>query len=108
MCEGAVTSLDTSIRQLTESPHQTLAAARELGPIVWVPVLDAWIVTDRSTAIAVMRDPERFTVNDPRFSTGQVLGPSMLSTDGDEHRRHRGPFVDWFASRSNSQRSPTG
>ena len=100
MCEGAVTSLDTSIRQLTESPHQTLAAARELGPIVWVPVLDAWIVTDRSTAIAVMRDPERFTVNDPRFSTGQVLGPSMLSTDGDEHRRHRGPFVDWFASRS--------
>ena len=100
MCEGAVTSLDTSIRQLTESPHQTLAAARELGPIVWVPVLDAWIVTDRSTAIAVMRDPERFTVNDPRFSTGHVLGPSMLSTDGDEHRRHRGPFVDWFASRS--------
>lgn len=95
-----MTSLDTSIRQLTEDPHQTLAAARELGPIVWVPVLDAWIVTDRSTAIAVMRDPERFTVNDPRFSTGQVLGPSMLSTDGDEHRRHRGPFVDWFASRS--------
>ena len=95
-----MTSLDTSIRQLTENPHQTLAAARELGPIVWVPVLDAWIVTDRSTAIAVMRDPERFTVNDPRFSTGQVLGPSMLSTDGDEHRRHRGPFVDWFASRS--------
>ena len=65
-----------------------------------MPVLDAWIVTDRSTAIAVMRDPERFTVNDPRFSTGQVLGPSMLSTDGDEHRRHRDPFVDWFASRS--------
>lgn len=95
-----MTSLDTSIRQLAEDPHQTLAAARELGPIVWVPVLDAWIVTDRSTAIAVMRDPERFTVNDPRFSTGQVLGPSMLSTDGDEHRRHRGPFVDWFASRS--------
>lgn len=95
-----MTSLDTSIRQLTENPHQTLATARELGPIVWVPVLDAWIVTDRSTAIAVMRDPERFTVNDPRFSTGQVLGPSMLSTDGDEHRRHRGPFVDWFASRS--------
>lgn len=95
-----MTSLDTSIRQLTEDPHQTLAAARELGPIVWVPVLDAWIVTDRSTAIAVMRDPERFTVNDPRFSTGQVLGPSMLSTDGDEHHRHRSPFVDWFASRS--------
>lgn len=95
-----MTTLDTSIRQLTENPHQTLAAAREIGPIVWVPVLDAWIVTDRSTAIAVMRDPERFTVNDPRFSTSQVLGPSMLSTDGDEHRRHRGPFVDWFASRS--------
>jgi cytochrome P450 len=46
----------------------------------------------------VMRDAGRFTVDDPRFSTAQVVGPSMLSLDGDEHRRHRDPFARAFLS----------
>ncbi len=91
--------LDATVAQLTLDPHPILAKARELGPVVHLPALDAWVVTDRPTAVAVMRDPERFTVDDPRFSTGRILGPSMLSTDGDEHHRHRSPFVDWFSSR---------
>ena len=40
-----------------------------------------------------MRDAETFTVDDPRFSTGRVVGPSMLTRDGDEHARHRDPFA---------------
>ena len=40
-----------------------------------------------------MRDAATFTVDDPRFSTAQVVGPSMLSLDGDEHDRHRAPFA---------------
>jgi cytochrome P450 len=40
-----------------------------------------------------MRDAVTFTVDDPRFSTARVVGPSMLSLDGDEHRRHRDPFA---------------
>ena len=43
-----------------------------------------------------MRDAATFTVDDPRFSTAQVLGPSMLSLDGPEHGRHRDPFADAF------------
>ena len=43
-----------------------------------------------------MRDPETFTVDDPRFSTGQVVGPSMLTLDGPEHGRHRDPFAPPF------------
>ncbi len=43
-----------------------------------------------------MRDPQTFTVDDPRFSTGQVVGPSMLTRDGEEHRRHRAPFAPPF------------
>lgn len=92
-------TIDASVDDLTTDPHPVLAAARQLGPVVRLPALDAWIVTDRATAVAVMRDAERFTVDDPRFSTGQVIGPSMLSTDGADHRRHRDPFNDWFASR---------
>ena len=62
----------------------------------WVPALDGWLVTRRDLCIEVMRDAERFTVDDPRFSTAQVVGPSMLSLDGAEHRRHRDPFAAAF------------
>jgi cytochrome P450 len=40
----------------------------------------------------VLRDARTFTVDDPRFSTAKVVGPSMLSLDGAAHARHRGPF----------------
>jgi cytochrome P450 len=47
-----------------------------------------------------MRDPVSFTVEDPRFSTAQVVGPSMLSLDGSEHVRHRAPFTEPFRARA--------
>ena len=43
-----------------------------------------------------MRDSETFTVDDPRFSTGQVVGRSMLTTDGDQHDRQRAAFAGEF------------
>lgn len=43
-----------------------------------------------------MRDSAAFTVDDPRFSTARVVGPSMLSRDGAEHGRHRDPFARPF------------
>src|SRR4029453_12681366 len=47
-------------------------------------------------AVQVMRDGSTFTVDDPRFSTAQVVGPSMLSLDGAAHARHRDPFEHPF------------
>jgi cytochrome P450 len=43
-----------------------------------------------------MRDAATFTVDDPRFSTARVIGPSMLSLDGMPHTRHREPFARSF------------
>lgn len=76
--------------------HDVLAALRRQAPVAWVDALGGWVVLSRDLAIAVMRDAETFTVDDPRFATGQVVGRSMLSTDGDEHRRHRDPFAAAF------------
>jgi cytochrome P450 len=76
--------------------HEVLAELRAESPIAWVDSIGGWVVTDRATAIMVMRDAERFTVDDPRFSTAQVVGPSMLSLDGAEHGRHRDPFAAAF------------
>lgn len=89
---GAALSLD----QLSIDPHPHLARLRVDEPVSWVPALDGWLVTRRDLCVEVMRDSRTFTVDDPRFSTAQVVGPSMLSLDGDVHRRHRDPFARAF------------
>ncbi|MGH8928262.1 MAG: cytochrome P450 [Acidimicrobiia bacterium] len=89
---GAALTLD----QLSTKPHRHLARLREAEPVSWLPVLDGWLVTRRDLCIEVMKDADTFTVDDPRFSTAQVVGPSMLSLDGSEHRRHRDPFASAF------------
>ena len=85
-----------TLASLDADPYATLAHLREREPVSWLPVLDGWLVTRRDLCIEVMRDAVRFTVDDPRFSTAQVVGPSMLSLDGAEHRRHRDPFAKAF------------
>jgi cytochrome P450 len=85
-----------SLEQLEGDPHALLARLRAREPVSWVPVLEGWLVTRHDLAMQVMRDPRTFTVDDARFSTGQVVGPSMLTRDGEEHRRHRDPFAQPF------------
>lgn len=70
-----------------------LAALRAQAPVSRVDAVGGWLVTGYAAAVAVMRDATTYTVDDPRFSTGRVVGPSMLSTDGAEHHRHRRPFA---------------
>jgi cytochrome P450 len=88
-----------TLAELEEDPHPVLARLRAREPVSWVPVLDAWLVTRRDLVVQAMRDADTFTVDDPRFSTAQVVGPSMLSLDGPEHRRHRDPFSGPFRFR---------
>ena len=85
-----------TLEELDRDPHPLLARLREREPVSWLPVLDGWLVTSRALALEAMRDPATFTVDDPRFSTGMVVGPSMLTLDGDEHGRHRDPFARPF------------
>jgi cytochrome P450 len=85
-----------TLEELDRDPHPVLARLRSGEPVSWLPRLDGWLVTRHDLALAAMRDAEAFTVDDPRFSTGRVVGPSMLSLDGAEHARHRAPFVGPF------------
>jgi cytochrome P450 len=85
-----------TVAQLEHDPHPLLATLREREPVSWIEALDGWLVTRHDLVLEVMRNPTTFTVDDPRFSTAQVIGPSMLSLDGAEHERHRAPFVAPF------------
>jgi cytochrome P450 len=85
-----------TLQQLDHDPHPVLAALREREPVSWLSSLGGWLVTRYDIAVHVMRDADTFTVDDPRFSTAQVVGPSMLSLDGEAHTRHRAPFTAPF------------
>jgi cytochrome P450 len=86
-----------TLADLAADPHPLLARLRQHEPVSWLPVLSGWLVTSRDLALRVLRDSAAFTVDDPRFSTARVVGPSMLSLDGSEHGRHRGPFTHGFS-----------
>jgi len=73
-----------------------LAALRQSEPVSWIPAMDCWLVTSHALALRVIRDAATYTVDDPRFSTARVIGPSMLSLDGEAHARHRAPFAPPF------------
>ncbi len=92
MSESSMPAGRVTLADLEGDPHRVLAQLRAAAPAVWVPVLGTWLVTGYDLAVAVLRDARTFTVDDPRFSTAQVVGPSMLSLDGAPHARHRGPF----------------
>jgi cytochrome P450 len=82
---------------LERDPHTALRELREReGAVAWVDALGAWLVLTRARALEVMRDDATFTVQDERFTTGRVVGPSMLTLDGQEHARHRAPFAPPF------------
>jgi cytochrome P450 len=85
-----------TMRDLDGELHPVLRRLREREPVSWLPVLGGWLVTRRDLALQILRDSGTFTVDDPRFSTARVIGPSMLSLDGAEHKRHRDPFAEAF------------
>jgi cytochrome P450 len=97
---GAAVTLD----ELDAGPHAVHHRLRPTEPVSWLPCLEGWLVTSHALASAAMRDADAFTVDDPRFTTARVIGPSMLSLDGAAHDRHRAPFTGPFRAASVSER----
>jgi cytochrome P450 len=93
-----------TLEDLAGAAHPHLARLRAVSPVAWVPAIGGFVVTGRAAALDVLRDPGTFTVADPRFSTAQVVGPSMLSLDHAEHDRHRAPFAAAFRPREVASR----
>ncbi|BBY08879.1 cytochrome P450 [Mycobacterium noviomagense] len=88
--------LAATLRELEEDPHPLLARLRAAEPVTWLEAVGGWLITRYDLAVRVLRDPATFTVDDPRFSTARVVGPSMLSFDGAAHGRHRDAFARPF------------
>ena len=93
-------SVELSSHELSGDVHPILHRLRAEAPVVWVPAIDRWLVTERELVLEALLDVGTYTVDDPRFTTAQVVGPSMLSTDGAAHARHRSPFALPFRRRA--------
>ena len=91
--------VSVSFQQLAEDPHGALASLRDDSPVAWLDELGGWLVTGHPLCVQVLTDAESFTVDDERFSTQRVVGPSMLSLDGFDHARHRSAFSPEFRRR---------
>src|ERR1035437_1871876 len=92
-----------TLAALEADPHPVLARLRAAAPVSWVPVFGGWLDSGCDEAGLVVRDASRFTVDDPRYSTAKVVGPSMLSLDGARHAPHRGPFTRPFRDRKSTR-----
>ena len=84
---------DVTVEQLSADVHPLLHQLRAESPVVWIPAIERWLVTERELVLEALLDVTTYTVDDARFTTAQVVGPSMLSTDGAAHARHRSPFA---------------
>ena len=87
---GAAITLDA----LAGRPYELLAQLRAVEPVAWLPVLGGWLVTRRDLCIEVMRDADRFTVDEFALLHGAGRGPSMLSLDGPGAPPARRPVRD--------------
>ena len=55
---GPVATLDTFDPRMIANPHAFYAQLRANAPIVWIPQLDAWVLTRHEEVRAVLRDHE--------------------------------------------------
>lgn len=97
---GKVLGQTVTLDALSNDPYPLIARLRSEEPVARVPSLDRWFVSRRDLVLEVLNDAERFTTDSPRSLIGTTFGRQMLSTDGDEQRRHRAPFNAAFRPRT--------
>ncbi len=98
--------------QFNSDPHIFYARARRDAPVCYCPQLDLWLVTGYDEAMAVIKDPLRFSsasiMNPPLpwpaavqaiLSEGYPFAPGLLNNDPPAHTRVRELFSTAFTPR---------
>jgi len=80
---------DIGLEELMADPFAVYKELHSLGRVVWFPAIDRYCVTRHDDVIELEKNTEQFSVADLTSPTVRALGESILSKDGDSHRRER-------------------
>jgi cytochrome P450 len=72
---------------------------RDAEPVSWVPALGGWLVTGHAPGRELLGPRTGLTVEARENLVRASLGHMMLTSDGDDHTRQRGPFERHFRMR---------
>jgi cytochrome P450 len=84
-------------RAIVEDPFPLYERIRAAGRIVWNDLIKAWMVSSFEDCNTVLGDGERFRVMSGDLEVFPWYeSPNMITVDGKEHQRLRGPLVPLF------------
>ena len=77
------------LQRFWQDPYPDLAAMQALAPVVYVPQLDAALITRRVDVFAQEKRVDIFSSRQPRGLMNQLMGENMMRKDGDAHQEER-------------------
>jgi cytochrome P450 len=98
---------DVTVGELTEDPYPVYARLRREAPVAYLPAVDLWFVTRWADVASAAEDPVRFPAAMPGSPLDRTLGgKNVLTVDGAEHGRMRGPMETTLRPRAVEEHAP--
>lgn len=83
------TAYDIDIERFWQDPYPDLAAMRALAPVVYVPQLQAYLITRRDDIFREEKRIEVFSSAQPNGLMTRLMGENMMRKDGAAHMAER-------------------
>ena len=99
-------------------PYGSYAEMRELGSVLWNPLMSAWMVWPYDDVLGILKDPDTYssaTMRQRGLEQARARGetednfgaPTMLNSDPPDHDRYRGVVARAFTPRAVTAQEPT-
>ncbi|WFU11845.1 cytochrome P450 (plasmid) [Rhizobium sp. CB3090] len=80
---------DVSFEELLRDPYPTFDRARDMAAIVKIEAANIMVATRYDDIMAMERDSEIFSSENPQSLVNKVMGHTMMRKDGEAHARER-------------------
>ncbi|AVA25686.1 cytochrome P450 [Rhizobium sp. NXC24] len=80
---------DVTLAELLADPYPTFKRARDMAAVVRIEAANILVATRYEDIMAMERDPELFSSENPQSLVNKVMGHTMMRKDGEAHARER-------------------
>ncbi|SCB36215.1 cytochrome P450 [Rhizobium hainanense] len=80
---------DVTFAELLTDPYPTFKRARDMAAVVRIEAANILVATRYEDIMAMERDPELFSSENPQSLVNKVMGHTMMRKDGEAHARER-------------------